>query len=475
MSRVLAILALILGTCSSFAQKYEIIDEYRYRLQNDEAILTSNSTWKYTGDIVVPSKVKASDGKLYKVTEIDDRCFQNCKTVTSVTLPSTISKIGQYCFADCEQMKSVNIPSAVKTISQYTFAFCTSLEAIAIPSSVTSIEGCIFKNCSNLKDVSLPSTLSTITNESFSGCSSLERIVIPSSITNLSNEAFKGCTKLSHIEFPSSITSIGVCCFQNCVSLTSLEFPSSFTIFGSRCFENCTNLESLVIPASVENLGQGSFYYCDNIKTVRFLGKVPKINESGLVKTASLYVPKDYLQDYKKAIGNKYPKIYAWTGDAEHPLCEVPSIAYSDGNLLFACNTPGAQVHYSVSSADIVTDALADDGQVSLVAAYDISAYATAEHYEKSDSEYATIYWLPTNDGSSTGIKQTETRGILVSSHGNVISVNGLDEGETISLYTIDGKLIGNAKASGGMASCTVTEPIVVVKIGELSIKITIR
>lgn len=383
MRRVLAILALILGTCSSFAQKYEIIDEYRYQLRNDEAILTSNSTWKYTGDIVVPSKVKASDVKSYKVTGIDDRCFQNSKTVTSVTLPSTISKIGQYCFADCEQMKSVNIPSAVKTISQYTFS--------------------------------------------------------------------------------------------NCVSLTSLEFPSSFTNFGSRCFENCTNLESLVIPASVENLGQGSFYYCYNIKTVRFLGKVPKINESGLVKTASLYVPKDYLQDYKKAIGNKYPKIYAWTGDAEHPLCEVPSIAYSDGNLLFACNTPGAQVHYSISSADIVTDALADDGKVSLVAAYDISAYATAEHYEKSDSEYATIYWLPTNDGSSTGIKQTETRGIMVSSHGNVISVNGLDEGETISLYTIDGKLIGNAKASGGMASCTVTEPIVVVKIGELSIKITIR
>lgn len=323
--------------------------------------------------------------------------------------------------------------------------------------------------------IDLPRHVPHLGSYCFSGCSSLKSIEIPPYVEYISSGCFKNCEGLESITIPSSVTSIAGNCFKDCVSLTSLEFPSSFTIFGSRCFENCTNLESLVIPASVENLGQGSFYYCDNIKTVRFLGKVPKINESGLVKTASLYVPKDYLQDYKKAIGNKYPKIYAWTGDAEHPLCEVPSIAYSDGNLLFACNTPGAQVHYSVSSADIVTDALADDGQVSLVAAYDISAYATAEHYEKSDSEYATIYWLPTNDGSSTGIKQTETRGIMVSSHGNVISVNGLDEGETISLYTIDGKLIGNAMASGGMASCTVTEPIVVVKIGELSIKITIR
>ena len=105
-------------------QKYEIIDEYRYRLHNDEAALVSNETWKYTGDIVVPSKVKASDGKSYKVTGIEDRCFQNCKTVTSVTLPSTISKIGLYCFAGCEQMKSVNIPSAVKSISDNTFKGC---------------------------------------------------------------------------------------------------------------------------------------------------------------------------------------------------------------------------------------------------------------------------------------------------------------------------------------------------------------
>ena len=124
MSRVLAILALILGTCSSFAQKYEIIDEYRYRLHNDEAALVSNETWKYTGDIVVPSKVKASDGKSYKVTEIEGGCFRDCKTVTSVTLPSTISKIGGWSFAGCEQMKSVNIPSAVKSISERTFSGC---------------------------------------------------------------------------------------------------------------------------------------------------------------------------------------------------------------------------------------------------------------------------------------------------------------------------------------------------------------
>ena len=63
----------------------------------------------------------------------------------------------------------------------------------------------------------------------------------------------------------------------------------------------------------------------------------------------------------------------------------------------------------------------------------------------------------------------------MVSSHDNIISVTGLDVGEAISLYTIDGKLIGSAKASGGMAPCTVTEAVVVVKIGDLSIKMAVR
>lgn len=424
-------------------------------------------------------------------------CFNGCASLESITIPSSVTSIGVSCFAGCTSLAIVNNKSFVKDLPSECFKNCTSLRTINVPSTVTWLGEKCFEGCASLEHISIPSPVNTIGNYCFSNsglknidipksitslrhgcfkdCSQLVNVNIPSSVTSIGYACFEGCTSLEAITIPSSVTSLDGCIFMNCVSLTSLEFPSSFTFFGTRCFSKCANLESIVIPASVENLGQGSFYCCENIKTVRFLGKVPKIIESDLIKTASLYVPKDYLQDYKKAIGNKYPKIYAWTGDAEHPLCEVPSIAYSDGNLQFACNTPGAQVHYSISSADIVTDALADDGKVSLVAAYDISAYATAEHYEKSDSEYATIYWLPTNDGSSTGIKQTETRGIMVSSHDNVISVTGLDEGETISLYTIDGKLIGNAKASGGMASCTVTEPIVVVKIGELSIKITIR
>ena len=74
----LMLLALFLIPVKTFA-RYEIIDDY--------AVLASNTDWKYTGDIVVPQKATASDGKKYPVTALEEGCYRDCKTVTSVLLP----------------------------------------------------------------------------------------------------------------------------------------------------------------------------------------------------------------------------------------------------------------------------------------------------------------------------------------------------------------------------------------------------
>lgn len=82
----LMLLALFLIPVKTFA-RYEIIDEMRYNIIDDYAVLASNTDWKYTGDIVVPQKATASDGKKYPVTALEEGCYRDCKTVTSVLLP----------------------------------------------------------------------------------------------------------------------------------------------------------------------------------------------------------------------------------------------------------------------------------------------------------------------------------------------------------------------------------------------------
>lgn len=187
----LMLLALFLIPVKTFA-RYEIIDEMRYNIIDDYAVLASNTDWKYTGDIVVPQKVTASDGKKYPVTALEEGCFRDCKTVTSVLLPSSITKIGEYCFCGCIHLQRVNIPSSVTSLGKSTFSGCSSLTEIHLPRHLTSLGYACFARCCSIKNIELPPYVEYLGKFCFSGCTSLESITIPSSVTCIEDQCFYG-------------------------------------------------------------------------------------------------------------------------------------------------------------------------------------------------------------------------------------------------------------------------------------------
>ena len=58
-----------------------------------------------------------------------------------------VSGIESAAFRDCRSLTSINSPSSVTSIGKSAFLGCRSLTAINIPFSVTSIEGSAFGNC----------------------------------------------------------------------------------------------------------------------------------------------------------------------------------------------------------------------------------------------------------------------------------------------------------------------------------------
>lgn len=61
----------------------------------------------YAGDVVIPSSVTYQD-MTYTVTSIQDRCFYNCKDLTSLTVPASVTKIaGTHVFYGCTGIKSI--------------------------------------------------------------------------------------------------------------------------------------------------------------------------------------------------------------------------------------------------------------------------------------------------------------------------------------------------------------------------------
>ena len=461
---VMLVVMMLMTASSAMAEdvKFEVIDGFRYLLDTGAktAALMSKTDGNYSGDIVVPEKVKGNDGVEYVVTSLGDGCFGSCSALTSITIPSSVTSLGENCFS-----------------------YCSGLTSITIPSSVTSLGGFCFSGCSSLTSITIPSSVTSLSWSCFSGCSSLTSIEIPSSVTSLGGFCFSGCSSLTSIEIPSSVTSLGENCFASCSGLTSITIPSSVTSLGSSCFSGCRGLTSITIPSSVTSLGGWCFYGCSGLETVYFEGKYCKSNYADLkIPTTSIIkVPKEYLQDYKDAFGYYYKYISAWnpdeTGDDNKPVtqCSTPSVSYGEGKLMFACETTGAKYHYTITDTDIKSNALSENGEVSLSAAYNISVYATADGHTASDKAEATLYWINANLDNGTNINQVRTRGVVASAHDGIISLSGLDDGEVVKFFAADGKYLGSTVAANGAASYAVSESLVIAKVGKDSITIAMK
>ena len=202
--------------------------------------------------------------KLY-VDENDvlgDYMFSGCSALTSLTLPSNVTKIGNYAFQYLVTLTSLIIPSNVTEIGNYAFIKCRGLTSMKIPSSVTNIGECAFCDCSGLTSLVIPSNVTEIGYHAFENCSGLISLVISSGV--IDGSAFKNCSGLTSLIISSGVTKIGGSAFKNCSGLTSLVIPSSVTEIGWYAFENCRGLTSIYVYAEdIYTSGLVAFAGCD--------------------------------------------------------------------------------------------------------------------------------------------------------------------------------------------------------------------
>jgi len=262
---------------------------------------------KYVGKkfvVNIPQKIQG-----LSVTSIGKEAFKAFgKSLTSVTIPKSVTSIGEDAFSWCENLTSVTIPKGVTSIGKWAFWGCTSLPSITIPESVTSIGTFAFGDCNNLTKVNIPKGVTTIENAAFRSCTSLTGIIvdaknaayvsidgvlftkdrtilvqypagkqdgaytIPTGVTSIEGEAFGGCTSLASVAIPTSITSIGDGAFREFKSLTSISIPEGVTSIGTFAFLRCENLASVSIPASVTSIGSQVFQDCKSLTSVTFEG-----------------------------------------------------------------------------------------------------------------------------------------------------------------------------------------------------------
>ena len=232
--------------------------------------------------------------------------FYACYSLTSASIPSSVTSIGSNAFNGCYSLASISIPSGVTSIGSNAFSNCYFLTSASIPSTVTSIGDSAFNSCYALASVSAPGGVISIGSSAFSYCVSLVSVTIPSTVTSIGDSAFYGCYSLASISIPSGVTSIGSSAFQNCYSFASIIIPSTVTSIGGNAFYGCYSLASISIPSGVTSIGTYAFVNCYGMAEYHFARteSVPTLGTSALNNIQSdcvIYVPSSKLNDYKTA------------------------------------------------------------------------------------------------------------------------------------------------------------------------------
>ena len=235
--------------------------------------------------------------------EIGDFAFLDCSGLTSLTLPSGVTKIGSCAFDGCSGLTSLTLPSGLTWIDSSAFSGCSGLISLTLPSGVTVIGSYAFSGCSGLTSLTLPSGLTWIGSYAFRGCIGLTSLTLPSGLARIADDAFSGCIGLTSLTLPSGVTEIGRYAFSGCIGLTSLTLPSGVTEIGSCAFDGCSGLTSLTLPSGVAEIGSCAFRDCSGLTSIYvYAEKLPNMENDVFdgcdAKKCTVYVPKGTYDDY---------------------------------------------------------------------------------------------------------------------------------------------------------------------------------
>ena len=231
----------------------------------------------------IPEKVNYCD-ITYVVKRIGAGAFEDCYALTSVTIPNSITSIESFAFKNCQSLNSINIPQSVVFIKPTAFSNSGIYnDESNWEDSVLYIGDCLIQAKRGL-------TGSYMVKEG-------TRLII--------NEAFAG-SNLTDITIPNTVTDIGVGAFQYS-ALTSIIIPNGVTKIWAGAFHHCTSLKSVTLPNSITQIQRDAFRDCTALTTVVCEAvQVPDCQHNTFADIpfleATLYVPKESLEDNKSAI-----------------------------------------------------------------------------------------------------------------------------------------------------------------------------
>ncbi len=183
-------------------------DNIKYKITNGAkyvAAIIGYDADAELGDVVVPDNITIPHmGKTADIKTVAGSAFEDCQTISSISLPYSMEKIGHSAFKGSSlskftyrknyalsklaeigehafqetQLTEIELPYSIENIWADAFSDCEKLTAVSWPSKCKKMKEGMFRNCINLKRIDGLKDMEEFDKHPFSGCTSLKSLHI---------------------------------------------------------------------------------------------------------------------------------------------------------------------------------------------------------------------------------------------------------------------------------------------------------
>lgn len=269
--------------------------------------LKEGANSKISGELVIPGVYRQEP-----VVAIEDYAFENCRSITSVVVPDSITTIGIGAFKGCNNIKSMTLPftgkskdaNAYEAVLGYVFGYETTKKYSSIYDTNDSFINLQYGNVENMvwqyTRIGYGNYSDGYQSFFYYIPSSIKTIVITNQ-SEVKDAAFNGCEGIESITYTQNIESVGQASLQNCKSLLRFNTDDQATInlegvydsIGDYAFSNCSKIAYLNITDNVKVIGNHAFAGCKSIDNLKFTSYITYIGDyafKDLKQLESLYI-----------------------------------------------------------------------------------------------------------------------------------------------------------------------------------------
>jgi hypothetical protein len=321
------------------------------------------------------------------ITEIDEYAFFCATCIRSVTLPSTLQKVGANAFL-WAGVEKLTIAEGVTHLGESAFRGCP-IKTVTIPSTLQTAETYALWS-SSLVELINNSTIEFTTGDSgiisnstkvytgesklvkqgdylfatFDGVNYLvgyegtqKNVTLPESYNGQSYEIYRYAfyeKDLRSVNIGNGVTKIGEGAFSWCLGLSVLVIGDNVTEIGANAFYNCS-LASITLGKSVTTIGKDAFdpYYN------------PKLYE--LINLSSLDIKKQNLWEWESKYGDLPAPGILHNGESV--------LVNQDGFLFISMNTNGSVCSFDKADYHTLVAYVGEATEITLPESYNGAEY----------------------------------------------------------------------------------------------------